>query len=328
MNRRSINKQQGLSLIEVMIAIVISSLLMAGTIQIFVNNKQTYRVQEAVSRLQENGRFAMQILTKDIRMAGFTGCGRMGTISNIADIDGDGIADQTSDFSTGGIDGREEAALPVNITNTVQLTTAEVNDGTDVILIKRASDTGVRLVGNMGVVNANIQLDSATAAGLFAADDILIISDCEATDIFAANNVSSGGTITIAHSSAVNTSNNLSKLYDTDATVMKMESFAYYIGTNAAGSPSLYRKRLDNVNVVTEELIDGIEDMEIKYGEDTDADGTANIYRDAGAVTNMQNVVSARLTFTARTLEDNVSLNGGRITRDFSSTITIRNRVN
>lgn len=334
MNGRSSDTpcQHGFSIVELMVALVVSMLLMAGTIQLFVNNKQTYRVQETLSRLQENGRFAAHLLTRDIRMAGFAGCGDMGSASNIADINGDGVPDQASDISAAGIDGREEADLPVSITDTVQLSAAEVYDGTDVILIKRGSDTGVRLVGNMLADNANIQLDAATAAGLFAANDILVISDCEDTDIFGANNVSQGsGQITIAHSSSVNVDNKLSKAYGTDASVMKMESFAYYIGTNGSGGPSLYRKRLGNVNVVTEELVEGVENMQVLYGEDTDGDETADTYVSAAGVTAMTNVVSVRLTLTLRSSDDNVSLTAGggdnRIRRSFSSTITIRNRV-
>jgi len=47
---------------------------MAGVIQIFLSAKQAYRLQENLSRLQENGRFAMDFITKDVRMAGYAGC--------------------------------------------------------------------------------------------------------------------------------------------------------------------------------------------------------------------------------------------------------------
>jgi len=46
---------------------------MAGVIQIFLSAKQAYRLQENLSRLQENGRFAMDFITKDVRMAGYAG---------------------------------------------------------------------------------------------------------------------------------------------------------------------------------------------------------------------------------------------------------------
>jgi len=328
-----IHHQKGLTLVEIMVAITISLILLSGVIQIFTSNRFTYHVQEELSRVQENGRFAMHFLTKEIRMAGFTGCASMDNVTNIADIDNNNIADTTSDFTTGGIDGREQASLPYNITDAVQLTAAEVNVGTDVLIIKRGTDTGVRLTGNMNTTNANVQMATATVNGQFSADDILIISDCVSTDIFGANNVSNGaGTTTIAHSNAANTGNNLSKNYGADATVMKFENMTYYIANNPAGAPSLFRKRLGTNVIITEELVEGVEDMEIVYGQDTDNDNTANRYVPANDATlNMAEVVSVRINLTLRTIADNVStvVNNGdrRIRRTYTTTTSIRNRI-
>lgn len=64
-------RQWGLTLIEIMVALLIGAFLLAGVIQIFIVNKQTYRVQENLSRMQENGRFAMDYLSRYIRLAGY-----------------------------------------------------------------------------------------------------------------------------------------------------------------------------------------------------------------------------------------------------------------
>ena len=64
-------QQQGLTLIEIMVALLIGAFLLAGVIQIFIVNKQTYRVQENLSRMQENGRFAIDYLSRYIRLAGY-----------------------------------------------------------------------------------------------------------------------------------------------------------------------------------------------------------------------------------------------------------------
>lgn len=63
--------QSGLTLIEIMVSLVISLFLIAGVIQLFVSSKQTYRSQDALSRIQENGRMAMEGMAADIRMAGY-----------------------------------------------------------------------------------------------------------------------------------------------------------------------------------------------------------------------------------------------------------------
>ena len=74
-------------------------------------------------------------------------------------------------------------------------------------------------------------------------------------------------------------------------------------------------------------MVEGIENLQILYGEDTDNDDVPNYYVDSASITNMQQAISVRLTVVARTLETNLTTTGGRITRNFTSTVTLRNRL-
>lgn len=65
--------QRGFSLIELIITVVLGATLSTGLIQLLISSNQLSRTQESLARLQENGRFAMNFLTHDIRMAGFKG---------------------------------------------------------------------------------------------------------------------------------------------------------------------------------------------------------------------------------------------------------------
>lgn len=67
----SMINQRGISMVEILIGLLISSILIGGVIQIFASNKQTYHLQDELSRVQENGRIAMEILQRSIRGAGF-----------------------------------------------------------------------------------------------------------------------------------------------------------------------------------------------------------------------------------------------------------------
>lgn len=83
--------QRGLTLIELMIAMLLGVFLIGGVLQIFVSTKQTYRMQENLARLQENGRFAMNFLERDIRMAGYRSCLSYTVPSPIAGVNDDGL---------------------------------------------------------------------------------------------------------------------------------------------------------------------------------------------------------------------------------------------
>ena len=90
LQRAQRNKQTGMTIIEIMIAVTISLMLLGGLIELAIGNKQTYKVQDAMARVQENGRFSLLFLSKDVRMAGFMGCSNTNgglTVTNKVDPD-------------------------------------------------------------------------------------------------------------------------------------------------------------------------------------------------------------------------------------------------
>lgn len=63
--------QHGMTLIEIMVALVISLFLLAGLLQMFIATRQSARIQENLSRVQENGRFGIEYINRVIRQAGY-----------------------------------------------------------------------------------------------------------------------------------------------------------------------------------------------------------------------------------------------------------------
>ncbi|MCB1824148.1 MAG: PilW family protein [Candidatus Competibacteraceae bacterium] len=60
-----------MTLIEIMVALVISLFLLAGLLQMFIATRQSSRIQENLSRVQENGRFGIEYINRVIRQAGY-----------------------------------------------------------------------------------------------------------------------------------------------------------------------------------------------------------------------------------------------------------------
>ena len=93
-----IRRQQGFSLIELMIALVLGLLVTGAVIQLFLATSQTGRAQEAMSRIQETGRFALEIMKPRFRLAGRTNaCVVDMEVSNHLDPDGAGYVDKLFD---------------------------------------------------------------------------------------------------------------------------------------------------------------------------------------------------------------------------------------
>jgi type IV pilus assembly protein PilW len=66
--------QLGVTVIELMVALLLGLLLTGGAIQVFVSNRATYGFNEGFARVQENGRFALDTLSYHARLAGYLGC--------------------------------------------------------------------------------------------------------------------------------------------------------------------------------------------------------------------------------------------------------------
>ncbi|MCI0734505.1 MAG: PilW family protein [Methylococcaceae bacterium] len=344
-------RQIGLTMIELMIAMLLGLVLMGGVVQIFVGTKQSYNLQEAQSRLQENGRLAMHFLPRDIRLADFNGCRsrqQYSTSTNvIADpiVAGTPVIDPLDPASiwdpNGGITGSD------NVIAGTQVGGTNVVAGTDIINLQFGGSCGGHLVGNMKSDNANIQIDANNTCNL-QQNWPFMITDCVTADIARRENKDKATTPgepgeTVAHGGGVNslsTAPKLSKAYQSDAEIFSIQSITYFIAQNAIGNNSLFRR--DNATGISEEIVEGVENMQVLYGEDTDSDGTANYFVPASNVVAMQTVVSVKVSLLSRSLSDvNVAskpltytYNGATATavdrqlrKVFTSTVTLRNRL-
>ena len=66
-----LNTQKGMSLIELMVAMVIGLILILGVTQIFINNQKSYLFQQGQAGNQENGRFTLAVLSQELSKAGY-----------------------------------------------------------------------------------------------------------------------------------------------------------------------------------------------------------------------------------------------------------------
>lgn len=343
-------RQQGLSLVELMIALTIGMFLVLGVLYIYSSSRASYASNDAGARVQEDGRFALERLTREIRMAGYMGCANALDLNPrvIADPDGDGNVTEHLTFGAG-----EGIKVFNNGDNTggdawVNPTGVARVTGTDVIILKGMGSCTAPLTGNMGTDNANIQIGTNTCG--WAAGDILVISDCTSADVFAANNVS-GGSVTIAHSSSVNTdtldntrSSKLSKPYGTDAIVGRYQETIFFVGidtTVTPNQPALYQVGYNGVTYGAAQPVAGnVYDMQVTLNLDSDGDGDADSVKVAPSNTiNWRQVISVNIDYrvrsedgTAGAVSQTYPYNGANVTdrrirRDFGTVVGIRNRL-
>ena len=356
------DQQQGLTLIELMIAMLLGILLLLGITSMFMTNKRIYKEQEYMSRMQENARFAMDMIMFDIRMAGYTGCSD--DVSSVENhVQGNGDAANLLNFSNA-VEGSESGGnwQPSGSSDQV----ADMVANTDGISIRYLEDSGLKIEEPYMVNNAaalHVTVDNGLVPG-----EIVGVADCQSADIFSVSNNNPDSSGTVDHNTGnnvngpANVTKDLQKKYLGDASIVRFVSRRYIIKNGANGRPSLWRylyaqdkDDIDSDGNTTEmiyqgqELIPGVQNMQVLYGEDTSGDKLANVYRDAATVASWNNVVSVRIALLFETVDENNQIekdtqshallggtgNGGytvpaaddyRRRRVFTTTIQIRNR--
>lgn len=347
MKRVSIKQQRGLSLVEFMIAGVIGLILTVGLVQIFVSNRQAFDTTAASANVQETARIGTEILSKAVRNADYWGCVDNANVFNNLDDTASGYDADVLGFGSG-LEGED---------NNTDGSDAIVN-GTDSFTVRGTrGSNGIQIDSPMP--NSSAILD-VTDTGDLAVSDIILLSNCRGGDIFQVTHLPGGNKIQHNTGGSVSPGNGknsgpcagggggancLSQLYDVGASVLLPYSETYFVGTGASGGPALMMRTGVLTGATagatqTVELIDGVQDMQVLYGEDTDGNGAVDTYGTAAAV-NMDDVIAVRVSLLVRSSQERVldsaqtlTFNGAavdgsdrRLRRVYTLTSTIRNRI-
>jgi type IV pilus assembly protein PilW len=295
---------QGLSLIELMIALLIGTILLLGLVQVFGASRTAYQLSQGAARAQENGRFAVDYLQRDIRMLGHYGCvndqARLqsaGSLSSHLAANDNALNfnislqgyEATATAPTNGLNlsaptAGWSPALPAYLSGLNPAPRA----GSDIIMLRFLASDGVpviALAANSITVDAT-KWDVLTRGGV-TNPALFGVADCSYADVFQASSVNgASGVIGTSASGGFSVSSpNFEGRYTASPAgqtmIYRAESIAYYVGLRqGAEVPSLYRVRFSAapggavLNVTNEELVEGVENLQLVYGQDQSNDVT------------------------------------------------------
>ena len=295
-------RQRGLTLVELMISLTLGLLITLAIGYLYTNSRQTYRMNDNVARMQENGRYAMEMIGRDIRMAGYWGCAGMTISSPVNTLNN--ATDYAYKFGTP-VEGHEATgtstwapAKDAGITGVVS--------GTDILTVRGVFDSGVTVTSHPGgSPPGSADLKVSAGSGLVEGD-IVLVSDCSNAAVFQITNINtSSGKDNVVHNTGTGIPGNATKALGKEyegGEIMRIATFTYYIGLNAAGRPALYRLSRGTA----EELVENVENMQVTYGVDTDGDRTVDEFRTANNVANWNTVRSVRVRLLLVSPDDNL----------------------
>jgi len=322
--------QLGITLIEMMIALVIGLLATGAMLKVYVDSSQLYRFNEGLARIQENGRFGLEFIRRDVRMAGFWECYR--------------DADLTNHISPGSANYIDFDAVHITGTNGLEHNEPDEPDEPDSITFLGAGRNVGTLSSDMTAPDSALNVSSTDD---FAIEEAVLISDCETADIFRVTAVD--------HPANEITTDELSKAYAAGSRLYRVQQTTFCIAEFADPAQRSLRQLVNPISGQTcgkehgDDLVEGIENMQILMGEDTNTDsegaggdGTANRYvRPETSGLNDNSIVSVRISLLTISPANNVTtapvpyvLNEREITpsdkylrKVFTTTITLRNKI-
>lgn len=369
-----------MSLVELMVAMGIGLFLVGGAVTVLVDNKDQFLFEEEASYLQENARFAFDQLSYDLRLAGYFGC--TSTIMDVTNTLNGSTDDDKGYFSSQGLKGYEysergDSDFPE--TGATDDIAALMLEDTDVVIINRGEFDDRLVVTSHQPASSKIGL---SASNNLEKGKILVLAtpSCRNAAIFQMSGPNSTNPDHIVHNTGASTSpgnchkalsktskgesyscdsppanNQKGMEYPPGSSLMEFVSHTYFVGeSDITGLPTLYRVQLEqsgsSTTPVINELISGVENMQLLYGVDLDedADGVVDQYFNADDITydiavgantlSWDRVMAVRLTLILRSqrfvfpentevdLGDDFEYNDRYMRQKVSATVRVRNR--
>ncbi len=284
------NRRQslGFSIVELMVAILIGLIILAGVIQVVMTSKSTFLGQEEMSFIQENARYAMDVIGKDIQGAGYLGCaGNEADVALVARVGAD-AADFLGPESVVGFEGdgvattAYPAAYKDKILAVKEPASTTAQDYPDSFIVRRAEGVPVGVTAQTDFT-FTLQDPHEFSVGSYIA---VVAEDCRRVGIVRASAVAdsqfsvSGASICgnlmkpqldndlICDAACNCDGEGVNQVYLPGSTAMAYSAHAYYVADSAVmpGTPALKRMALHDGAGTEEELALGVEDMEVVYG--------------------------------------------------------------
>ena len=356
--RTRAQRPRGASLIELMLALGLGVIVASGAARLFADSQRAYVLLHGQTRMQESARQALDFIARSVRSAGYMGCGSgagavRNTLQNALNGAWGSLFEVDVSKPVEAFDGTDARGLPESWTPSLSrvprkgagnafargrgVDTGAIMPLTDVLVLRRVASPGAR-VAAMAAPDGFPVVEDDGELGLDAGD-LAVISDCRQAALFRVDRIERGdGVATLVRTPGGGLFDNAagaslsaldlpygSAFGPEGAAVFGVVTEIYFVapgsGRNNAGSvpASLWRKTTTDGPV---ELIQGIEDLQVRLGLDGNSDGAVDRYALAGDAGG-QEVRSIDVRVTANSVD---AVAGDEpMRRTFSRVIALRN---
>lgn len=343
--------KRGFTIIELLIALTIGLFILAGVAQITINSKRSYIDNREISSIHDNVRYALDILAKDFRAAGYRACANASpTVANIINSSQKNNISGAFDLkAVSGIDGDNSpseaiSSLPIYSHSQGLPSSAATPDAVTLRAVANSNELSVRQHNPASAVLSTWQANSFVNGTAF----ILADASCQNLTIFMGDqNTTTSNEIKISSKNCTknlsatapfNCENSLSTNSQAPispgSSVFPYVANTYFIGLSTifANAPALKRRYINvnngNLEYKTEEIAVGVENMQLTFGVDANRDGKVDsTFKTANNITKWDQVIAMNIALTLRSFNPvgNTGQTDGYLRKNIETTITLRN---
>ncbi len=224
-------RMSGMSLIELMVAMVLGLVVMGAAFAVFMSNQATFRVNEDVNRIQESARIAFELISRDIRAGGGSAC------SNASVVE------------TSGAESVAFSNMPVS------------GNGTELTVLS-GDDVAYRVTGS---TSSSVTLDSdqiSDARDAFQTNDLLLLCNARKTFLVTAGAVTA---TTVNHTTLPGEYDPVDDEFAPPASVVlaRFRNVRWFVADNGRGGSSLFVAR--NGSLTGDEVAEGVDSITFEY---------------------------------------------------------------
>jgi type IV pilus assembly protein PilW len=257
-------RQRGLTLVELLVGLAISSLIIVGTVFVYSQSRTSYTLNDKQARLQEYGRYALSVLEPDLQLAGYFGFSNNPTDLRFTDGSNEFPVSQLEQIDPQQV---EAPAAIHTCGNNFALDLIETVQGTNGTYFSAATACAPASAFQAGSDTLTIRRASTATSAATHTKLQLYVNELKRSNQFIFASDTAPGPI------------------DASREVHDLVVHSYYVAKQSdanKATPSLRRKYLSSAGgsptIADEEVLSGVEDMQIEFGIDTgDHDGVAGI---------------------------------------------------
>lgn len=303
---------RGFSLVELMTSTALTLLLLAGVLTMIIGSRVSFSNAQQAGEIEEEGRYALERIVRDVRVAGFSGCAAYRTTPASTWY----LPQLHWDFDGGRLKGFEADTRHDWPAELIAWLGSDTDPESDVLIAQIPVGLSSSLLQPMALESAPLQVGSNSALGT---GDVVLASDCRSRSYFEVTAIKDGELFYRSlHPANLSLTHSLGYAYPDGSELTKVETRVYFVSALRDGKRALWMRAAGHP---AEEIGARVDRMSLQYCV-ADQDGEGDECATGNRISEWNSVHSVKIELLVTADNEASGENGSEV---FSAVVSLRN---